>query len=85
MLALMFSLPKFAKGGVIYGPTLGLMGEYSGASNNPEVVAPLSKLKGLLADEVMSSGTGGRVKFRIEGRDLVGLLNKENNWRSRVK
>lgn len=85
LLALMFALPKFANGGVIYGPTLGLMGEYGGASNNPEVVAPLSKLKGLLADEIMSGNGVGRVKFRIDGRDLVGVLEKENNWKLRVK
>lgn len=40
----------FANGGIVYGPTLGLMGEYSGASNNPEVIAPLNKLKGLIGD-----------------------------------
>lgn len=53
------------------------MGEYSGASNNPEVIAPLSKLRTLLGD-----GGGGRtseVKFRIEGRELVGILNKQTN------
>lgn len=38
----------FANGGVVYGPTNALIGEYSGARNNPEVVAPLSKLKSLL-------------------------------------
>lgn len=40
---------QFASGGIISGPTLGLMGEYAGASSNPEVVAPLNKLKGLLS------------------------------------
>lgn len=38
----------FANGGIIYGPTLGLMGEYAGAKSDPEVVAPLSKLKSIL-------------------------------------
>ena len=31
----------FADGGMVYGPTLGLVGEYAGASSNPEVIAPL--------------------------------------------
>lgn len=74
-------VPKFAKGGVISGPTLGLMGEYSGASNNPEVVAPLDKLRGMLADN--DSNSGGKVEFRIDGRTLVGVLNKENKLSSR--
>ena len=74
-------VPKFAKGGIISGPTLGLMGEYSGASNNPEVVAPLDKLRGMLADN--DSNGGGKVEFRIDGRTLVGILNKEKKLSSR--
>ncbi len=83
MLGLMFALPKFADGGMVYGPTLGLFGEYAGASNNPEVVAPLSKLKGMLSDVV--SPTGGRVVFKIDGRTLMGVLEKERTYRSRTR
>ena len=83
MLGLLFALPKFADGGLAYGPTLGLFGEYAGASNNPEVVAPLSKLKGMLAD--VGGLGGGRVVFKIEGRTLVGILKKETTHRSRTK
>ena len=43
-----FSVSKFADGGIAYGPTLGLMGEYPGARSNPEVIAPLSKLKAMI-------------------------------------
>lgn len=81
VLASLASLPKFANGGLVYGPTLGLMGEYGGASSNPEVIAPLSKLKGMLA----GGGGSSEVKFRIEGRELVGILNKQNNIYSRTK
>lgn len=82
VLASLASLPKFADGGLVYGPTLGLMGEYSGARSNPEVIAPLNKLRGLLGE-----GGGGKseVKFRIEGRELVGILNKQNNIYTRSK
>ncbi len=77
VLASLASLPKFADGGLVYGPTVGLMGEYSGASSNPEVIAPLSKLRALIGAD---GGTGrSEVKFRIEGRELVGILNKQNN------
>lgn len=80
MVATMMSLPKFAKGGIAYGPTMGLFGEYPGAANNPEVVAPLNRLKSLLG------GTGdseGRVRFEIKGRRLVGVLNRENTLSAR--
>ena len=76
------SIPKFANGGIAYGPTLGLFGEYAGASTNPEVVAPLNKLKTLIGTN--ETGMSGEVKFRIEGRSLVGILNKENARRQRL-
>ena len=71
-------IPMLAEGGVASGPTLALVGEYAGASNNPEVIAPLDKLQNLLAGTV-SDGVGGKVKFEIQGRTLVGILNKESN------
>lgn len=74
-------LPKFAKGGIISGPTIGLMGEYAGASNNPEVVAPLDKLRGML--QPVENSNGGVVRFKIDGRTLVGILEKETNLKYR--
>ena len=76
IVAMMLSLPKFAKGGIAYGPTLGLFGEYSGAATNPEVVAPLDRLKALIGTDI---GAMSDVRFRIEGRDLVGVLNRVGN------
>lgn len=39
----------FANGGLVFGPTLGLIGEGPGTSrSNPEVIAPLDQLKGFL-------------------------------------
>lgn len=39
---------KMADGGLAFGPQIAMIGEYAGASTNPEVVAPLNKLKGLM-------------------------------------
>lgn len=44
-------IPMLASGGVIDSPTLAMMGEYAGAGQNPEIVAPQS----LLAETVSSS------------------------------
>lgn len=38
-------VPQLASGGVIDRPTVAMMGEYAGASNNPEIVSPVSILK----------------------------------------
>lgn len=35
-----YQFPLLANGGVITQPTMAMMGEYPGASNNPEIVAP---------------------------------------------
>ena len=69
----MASIPKFADGGIVYGNTIAQVGEYPGASNNPEVIAPLSKLRKILAED--SVGGSGSVDFRIAGKDLVGVIN----------
>ncbi len=74
-------IPMLAEGGLASGPTLAMVGEYAGASGNPEVIAPLDKLRGLLADN--SSGFSGEVEFKIKGRTLVGILSKENNLTNR--
>lgn len=67
------AVTAFAKGGVISGPTVGLMGEYPGASHNPEVVAPLDKLRGMLKSDNVAVGGS----FRVRGRDLVAVLANE--------
>lgn len=80
VIAAIMAIPKFAEGGLAYGPTLGLFGEYSGASNNPEVVAPLSKLRGLISTGDDSPKV---VKFKIKGRYLEGILEDEADRRRR--
>lgn len=77
IIAAMASLPKFAKGGIVSGPTLAMVGEYAGASGNPEVIAPLDKLRGMLAPSAGATDFS-KVRFEIKGRTLVGILSKEN-------
>jgi hypothetical protein len=49
--AMFNKVPAFATGGIAYGDTLARVGEYSGARANPEVIAPLNKLKSLLPQQ----------------------------------
>jgi tape measure domain-containing protein len=73
------NIMEFADGGIISGPTLGLMGEYSGARTNPEVVAPLDKLRSMIG------GAGGNVVVtgRLDGRDI--LLSSERSTIDRYR
>ena len=70
----------FASGGIVSGPTLGLMGEYAGARSNPEVVAPLDKLKSMLGGSM-----GGTLTTRVSGTDLLILLDRAERNRGRVR
>lgn len=80
---LLKAVPQFAEGGIVSGKTLGVMGEYQGAKSNPEVIAPLSKLtslmKGMGGSNVMVNG-----EFRVNGRDLVVVLQNENRFTNRT-
>ena len=57
-------LPAFADGGIVSGPTVGLMGEYAGANTNPEVIAPLNKLKDMIGGQTV------QVQGVISGEDI---------------
>lgn len=70
------NVTAFADGGIVSGPTLGLMGEYPGASTNPEVIAPLDKLKALMRPP--DSGGGFVASTFVSGRDLAIVLNRHN-------
>lgn len=83
MIATMAGMPKFANGGIVSGPTVGLIGEYAGASNNPEVVAPLDKLRSML-NEGRAEAAPGRVEFEIRGDRLYGLLRRHERMLDRT-
>ena len=73
--------PKLAKGGLAFGPTMAVVGDNRGASYDPEVIAPLSKLKGMLGD----TGFNGVLETRISGNDLIILLNRSQKGLNRIK
>ena len=71
----------FANGGIVSGPTYALVGEYAGASNNPEVIAPLDKLRTMLQPSDQAKTI--RVVGKIKGRDIVLAQEKEYTHKSR--
>ena len=75
---------EMAKGGIVSTPTLATVGEYPGARQNPEVVAPLDKLKNLIGE---TSGTNVQVggQFTLKGQDLVVALQRADRNRNRIK
>ena len=73
----------FANGGIVYGPTNALIGEYAGAKNNPEVIAPLNKLKGMLADVVGGGSNNLSGEFTVRGKDLIYVLGQADQYYKR--
>ena len=67
-------IPAFAKGAVVSGPTLAMVGDNPNASVDPEVIAPLSKLKKIIG----TSGTSVNVtgSFRASGSELLLVLDE---------
>ncbi|MBO9671970.1 MAG: hypothetical protein J7577_00890 [Sphingobacteriaceae bacterium] len=71
----------FAKGGIVYGPTFAQVGEYAGASSNPEVIAPLNKLKDLIPGNQSPSVSAS---IGISMRELVVKIRQEEKLMGRM-
>lgn len=74
----------FAAGGIVSGPTLALVGEYSGASNNPEVIAPLNKLKSMI-EPTYPSHERLQLETKIKGKDLYVALRSVEHTNNRTR
>ena len=59
----------FASGGMVFGPQLAMVGENSSRSN-PEVIAPLNKLMGMMGPQIVE------VKGTIKGKDIALALRR---------
>ena len=69
--------PALANGGVAFGPTMALIGDNKNASIDPEVVAPLSKLRDMMG------GNQVEVYGRISGNDIYLSNNRAGTSRNR--
>ncbi len=75
-------VPALASGGIVSAPTLAMVGDNRGAGRgNPEVIAPLNKLEGMLRGS-QSVNVGG--ELRVQGQDLVVALQRANRNRDRL-
>jgi hypothetical protein len=74
---------KLAKGGLAFGPTMATVGDNPNASFDPEVIAPLSKLKSMLGD--VSGGMPYVLSTRVSGADLIVVMERANNINQRIR
>jgi len=76
-------IPAFADGGLVTGSTIGMVGEGPGTSmSNPEVIAPLDKLKGIIGE---SGGGNVQVFGTIKGSDILLSSDRAKNNRNRTR
>lgn len=69
-------VPTLASGGIAYGETMAVVGEYANARSNPEVVAPLDKLEELIGG---TSGTTQEELLREQNELLRAILDKDTD------
>ena len=75
-------IPGLASGGLVTGPTMALVGEGNGTTlSNPEVVAPLDKLRSMLDNGMNQSGF--IAETRIQGSDLLLSIERAERNRNR--
>lgn len=74
----------FADGGIVSGPTYALVGEYAGARNNPEVIAPLNKLRSLI-EPARPALEGLQLETKVKGKDLYMALRSVEHQISRTR
>lgn len=81
-------IPKLAQGGIVSGRSIVEVAEYTGARTNPEVIAPLDKLRDMIADV---AGAGGDINLTanivLDDGTLIGKIveriSRQNRLRSR--
>jgi len=67
-------IPQFAKGGLAYSPMLAMVGDNPNARQDPEIIAPLSKLKNIMGNTDINQKL--QIEGVIKGQDIY--LSQKN-------
>jgi TP901 family phage tail tape measure protein len=71
--------PRLAKGGLAYGPTMAVVGDNPGAKSDPEVIAPLSKLRNMIGNQSQTIN----VPLYLDGRLVATATANANRVKGR--
>ena len=84
--AISSAVPALAEGGVVSGPRIVQVGEYAGASTNPEIIAPEKKLTKIFTGVLARNGGGGGGELfgELKGRDILLSNKREASVRKRT-
>lgn len=80
-------IPYLAKGGLATAPTLAVVGDNRNAKADPEVIAPLSKLEGMLGDNSKVEQLLQEIIVILKTLDLTfeGKIDERTLWKTIVK
>lgn len=68
------SVTAYASGGVVNRPTLAMVGEYSSARTNPEIITPENKMR-----EIFAEGNSDLANVYISvGRQIISAIESQN-------
>jgi tape measure domain-containing protein len=79
VMAALVTVPRFAQGGLVFGPGMAMVGDNRNAGLDPEVIAPLSKLESIMG------GRSTQVYGRISGDDIVISNERASRDRNRFE
>lgn len=71
-------IPKLARGGLVKAPTLAMVGDNRNARTDPEVVAPLSKLRGMIGNDNQTADTTVFAQMLMYMKKLYELMLQNN-------
>ncbi len=74
-----------AQGGLVRGETLALIGDNRNAAFDPEVVAPLSKLRDFINPNQGAGGVDVHISGKLEGNDLKLVIDRQIERKIRLK
>jgi hypothetical protein len=74
-------VPALAEGGLAYAPQLAMVGDNKNANTDPEVIAPLSKLKSIMG----ATGSNVHVAGAFTGSEFRLMSEREARNRGRIR
>lgn len=76
-------IPALEDGGLAYGTTMALIGEYPGAKTNPEVVAPLNKLEAMMNNDTLVQRLDKLISV-VESKEFAAYISQKDVGKAAV-
>lgn len=79
------AIPKFARGGAVFGKTLAVVGDNPNAHKDPELIAPKSIFAKVVRDNTNQGGNSRPSLFEIDGLKLRELIDYSSGYANALR